>query len=67
MAIAPDAQRTNVKDMTGFKTDTEKAMNVVLSSSKVKDMWKRLKMARSSEVVTESFIDCAVTIDKRLF
>ena len=63
------AKRTTyqrVRDITGFKKDTEKAMNVVLSSSKIKEMFKRLKLARSSEVVTESFVDCAVTIDKRL-
>ena len=51
-----------MKDITGFKKDYEKAHNVVLSSIRIKEMWvKHLKLARSSEVVSETFVECAIT------
>ena len=59
--------RQRVLDIAGFKRDTEKALNQSLSSQKVSSMWcKHVQMSKGSEVVSPSFVDCAVTVDKRL-
>ena len=59
--------RQRIIDIAGFKRDLEKATNHMMSSSKFAALWiKKVKMARSSEAVTDSFIDVAVTLDRRL-
>ena len=59
--------RQRIMDVAGFKKDLEKSTNCNFSSSKLAALWaKNVKMARSSEPVSDSFIDSAVTLDRRL-
>ena len=60
--------RQRVYDVAGFKTETEKSMALaLLSADKVAQLYKtHMKLARSSEPVTKSFVDSAVTIYRRV-
>lgn len=58
--------RQRIFDVAGFKIEKEKT-DGNLSSEKVASMYaKHLKLARSSEPISKAFVDCAVTIHKRI-
>ena len=56
-----------IYDIAGFKIDKEEELKVVLSSEKIATMYKtKMKFARSSEPVSDSFVDTAITTYKRI-
>ena len=60
--------RQDIYDVVGFKVDTEKSMGGKLSSAAVaKKYAANVKYARTSTPVSDSFVDSALTIHKRIF
>ena len=60
--------RQEIYDVVGFKVDTEKSMGGKLSSAAVaKKYAANVKYARTSTPVSDSFVDSALTIHKRIF
>ena len=59
--------RQRVYDVAGFKIEQEKKHNREFSAAYVADLYnKRVKMARSTEQVSKSFVDTAITVYKRI-
>jgi hypothetical protein len=58
--------RQRIFDVAGFKEMKEKAMGVTLSASKVAQFYAQVKFATTSEVVSDFFVDCALTIYRRV-
>jgi hypothetical protein len=59
--------RQLVHDVAGFKMEKEHGTDTTLSSEKVALQYKKhMKLARSSEPISKSFVESAVTIYKRV-
>jgi len=56
-----------IYDIAGFKIDKEAELNMTSSSEKISLMYKKnVKLARSSEPISNSFVDSAITTYKRV-
>ena len=56
-----------IYDVTGFKDQQEKISGSTMSLQQIAKKYKtNMKYARNTEMVSESFVDSAVTIDRRI-
>ena len=60
--------RQRIYDVAGFKIEQERIHNREFSAAYVADLYnKRVKRAKSTECLSNSFVDTAITVYKRIF